>query len=128
VRRIARRSGAVYVPETSALLTRVESELGEYFAGTRREFTMPFRPLGTAFECDVWADLCRIPYGDTRSYADVARSVGRPSAVRAVGRANGMNALAILVPCHRVVASDGRLVGYGGGLWRKQRLLDLESP
>jgi AraC family transcriptional regulator of adaptative response/methylated-DNA-[protein]-cysteine methyltransferase len=127
VRRLGRRLGVVYVPETSPLLQRAEGELGEYFAGVRRAFTVPLRPVGTPFELEVWAALAEIPYGATRSYADIARRVGRAGAVRAVGRANGMNALAIVVPCHRVVGSDGRLVGYGGGLWRKERLLALEK-
>jgi AraC family transcriptional regulator of adaptative response/methylated-DNA-[protein]-cysteine methyltransferase len=81
---------------------------------------------GTGFQRAVWEALREIPYGETRSYGEVASAVGRASAVRAVGRANGLNALAIVVPCHRVVGADGRLVGYGGGLWRKQRLLELE--
>lgn len=126
VQRIARRLGAVYVPGTNDVLARAAAELGEYFAGSRREFGVSTRPLGTDFELEVWAALREIPFGETRSYADVAKRVGRPEAVRAVGRANGMNALAIVVPCHRVVGSDGRLVGYGGGLWRKERLLEIE--
>ena len=126
VRRIGQRLGAVWVPEPTPIVERAATELGEYFAGTRREFTLPLLPLGSDFEIAVWDALREIPYGETRSYADVARTVGRPSAVRAVGRANGMNALAVVVPCHRVVGSDGRLVGYGGGLWRKERLLAIE--
>jgi AraC family transcriptional regulator of adaptative response/methylated-DNA-[protein]-cysteine methyltransferase len=82
--------------------------------------------VGSSFEREVWEALLEIPFGETRSYADIAHRVGRDAAVRAVGRANGMNALAVVVPCHRVVGSDGRLVGYGGGLWRKERLLELE--
>jgi AraC family transcriptional regulator of adaptative response/methylated-DNA-[protein]-cysteine methyltransferase len=82
--------------------------------------------VGSSFEREVWEALLEIPFGETRSYADVARRVGRGAAVRAVGRANSMNAVAVVVPCHRVVGSDGRLVGYGGGLWRKERLLELE--
>ena len=126
VQRIARRLGAVYVPGPNDISARAASELGEYFAGNRREFVLPIQPVGTDFELEVWAALREIPFGETRSYADIARRVGRPEAVRAVGRANGMNALAIVVPCHRVVGSDGRLVGYGGGLWRKERLLQVE--
>ncbi|MGE0159531.1 MAG: bifunctional transcriptional activator/DNA repair enzyme AdaA [Gemmatimonadales bacterium] len=126
IRRIGRRLEAVFAPDGSPLAERAATELTEYFEGRRRDFDVPFRPVGSAFEREVWDALLEIPFGETRSYADVARSVGRPSAVRAVGRANGMNALAILVPCHRVVGSDGRLVGYGGGLWRKERLLELE--
>jgi AraC family transcriptional regulator of adaptative response/methylated-DNA-[protein]-cysteine methyltransferase len=123
VRRIGRGLGAVWVPEPSPVVDRAATELEEYFAGTRREFTLALHPVGSDFERTVWSALREIPYGETRSYADVARRIGRPSAVRAVGRANGMNALAIVVPCHRVVGADGRLVGYGGGLWRKERLL-----
>ena len=126
VRRIRERLGAVFVPEPNAVLAAVAQALAEYFASELRDFALPLRPLGTPFQRDVWDALREIPYGATRSYADLARTVGRPSAVRAVGRANGMNALAIVIPCHRVVGADGRLVGYGGGLWRKQRLLDLE--
>jgi AraC family transcriptional regulator of adaptative response/methylated-DNA-[protein]-cysteine methyltransferase len=126
VTRIGRRLGAVYVPEASPVLDQAAAEVAEYFAGARRRFTLPVRSVGTPFEQEVWSVLQDIPFGETRSYADIARQVGRPDAVRAVGRANGMNSLAIVVPCHRVVGSDGRLVGYGGGLWRKEWLLELE--
>lgn len=126
VRRIRERLGAVFAPGRNPLIARAAGELEEYFEGERREFGIPLLSPGTSFQQEIWSALREIPYGETRSYADIGRAVGRPSAVRAVGRANGLNALAILVPCHRVVGSDGRLVGYGGGLWRKQRLLDLE--
>jgi AraC family transcriptional regulator of adaptative response/methylated-DNA-[protein]-cysteine methyltransferase len=126
VKRIGRRLGVVYVPESNPLIRRAAKELGEYFAGERRDFTVPMLPVGTEFELEVWSALREIPFGETRSYADIARRVGRPDAVRAVGRANGMNALAIVIPCHRVVGSDGQLVGYGGGLWRKEKLLSVE--
>lgn len=127
IQRIARRLGAVYVPEGSPVVDRAASELDEYFGGSRRTFGLPLLMLGSEFERAVWAELLCIPYGETRSYAEVARRVGRPAAVRAVGRANGLNALAVVVPCHRVVGADGRLVGYGGGLWRKERLLAIEQ-
>jgi AraC family transcriptional regulator of adaptative response/methylated-DNA-[protein]-cysteine methyltransferase len=126
VQRIGRRLGAVYVPEEGPLLRRAGAELEEYFGGRRRGFEVPHRTVGSAFEQEVWEALLEIPYGETRSYAEVASRLGRPAAVRAVGRANGLNALAIVVPCHRVVGSDGRLVGYGGGLWRKEKLLAIE--
>jgi AraC family transcriptional regulator of adaptative response/methylated-DNA-[protein]-cysteine methyltransferase len=126
IRKIGRRLGAVFVPDSSPLIERVTAQLGAYYAGTRRNFDVPVRLVGSDFERSVWSALLEIPFGETRSYAEVAATVGRPSAVRAVGRANGMNAVAIVVPCHRVVGSDGRLVGYGGGLWRKERLLELE--
>src|SRR5207237_2748973 len=95
--------------------------------GTRREFHVPVTYPGSPFQRAVWEQLLRIPYGETRSYEDVARALGTAAAQRAVGRANGQNRIAILIPCHRVVNKDGRLGGYGGGLWRKQFLLELEQ-
>lgn len=126
VRRVADGLKGVFVPGRNSLVDRTMTQLTEYFAGARRDFDLPLAMPGTAFQQDVWSVLREIPCGETRSYAEVAQAVGRPRAVRAVGTANGLNALAIVVPCHRVVGSDGKLVGYGGGLWRKQRLLDLE--
>jgi len=102
-------------------------ELTEYFAGKRREFTFPLDLRGTPFQLKCWRALLRIPYGETRSYADIARAVGKPQAFRAVGMANNGNPIAIVVPCHRVVASDGTLCGYGGGLDVKRKLLELEG-
>jgi len=102
-------------------------ELREYFAGRRREFTLPLDLRGTPFQLRVWKALRRIPYGQTCSYADIARRVGRPRAFRAVGQANHRNPVAIVVPCHRVLASDGTLGGYGGGLHMKRFLLELEG-
>jgi AraC family transcriptional regulator of adaptative response/methylated-DNA-[protein]-cysteine methyltransferase len=104
----------------------LETELREYFAGTRRTFDVPLRLQGSPFQIKAWQALCAIPYGETRSYADMARSVGSPGAVRAIGRANGQNRLCIVIPCHRVIQADGSLCGYGGGRWRKQWLLDHE--
>jgi len=127
VRRIRERMGAVFAPGRNPMVDRAELQIGEYFEGARRGFDLPVTMPGSEFQRDVWGALREIPFGETRSYADVARAVGRPTAVRAVGRANGLNALAIVVPCHRVVGSDGKLVGYGGGLWRKQRLLEIET-
>jgi AraC family transcriptional regulator, regulatory protein of adaptative response / methylated-DNA-[protein]-cysteine methyltransferase len=126
VKRLRTRLRAVFVPERNGVTDVVERELEAYFAGELRDFSVPFVTAGTDFEREVWRALARIPYGETRSYGELARAIGRPSAMRAVGRANGLNALAVVVPCHRVVGADGKLVGYGGGLWRKQRLLDLE--
>jgi AraC family transcriptional regulator of adaptative response/methylated-DNA-[protein]-cysteine methyltransferase len=122
---VRERIGPV-IAGASPLLEQLRSELAEYFAGTRREFTVPLVYPGTAFQVKVWNALRRIPYGETRSYEQLALSVGAPGAQRAVGHANGLNRLAILIPCHRVVNKDGKLGGYGGGLWRKQRLLELE--
>src|SRR6202045_2323449 len=114
--------------EDSATLTRhYVNELDEYFAGKRREFTFPLDLRGTDFQLACWRALLSIPYGETRSYADIARAVGKPNAFRAVGMANNRNPMAIVVPCHRVIASDGGLCGYGGGLEVKRKLLELEG-
>lgn len=102
-------------------------ELEGYFAGWLREFTVPLDLRGTTFQLSVWRALSAIPYGETRSYKEIAAAIGRPTAVRAVGGANHRNPVAIIVPCHRVIAADGSLAGYGGGIWRKERLLALES-
>ena len=126
VERIRSRLSAAFVPGRNALVDTTAAQLQEYFEGRRRTFDLPLTLAGTPFQQDVWEALQRIPYGETRSYGDLARALGRPTAVRAVGKANGDNALAIVVPCHRVVGADGKLVGYGGGLWRKKRLLELE--
>lgn len=108
-------------------LTRLFGELEDYFAGKLKRFTVPLVLRGTPFELSVWNALREIPFGATCSYADIARAVDNPKAVRAVGSANGRNRLAIIVPCHRVVNTGGKLGGYGGGLWRKVRLLEVEG-
>jgi AraC family transcriptional regulator of adaptative response/methylated-DNA-[protein]-cysteine methyltransferase len=115
------------VPGDHPHLTRTREELARYFDRQLTEFTVPLVFRGTPFEERVWRELCRIPYGNTVSYAALAARVDSPGAQRAVGRANGMNRIAIVIPCHRVVNSDGKLGGYGGGLWRKHWLLGLES-
>jgi AraC family transcriptional regulator of adaptative response/methylated-DNA-[protein]-cysteine methyltransferase len=114
------------VPGTNAHLRRLSTELETYFAGKLRKFTVPLVSPGTAFQQCVWRELQRIPYGHTRSYEELAVAVGQPAGQRAVGRANGMNRISIVIPCHRVVRKDGQLGGYGGGLRRKQFLLELE--
>lgn len=111
----------------SALLARTARELEEYFAGKRRTFTVPLAPAGTDFQRKVWAALRAIPYGGTVSYGDLARRIGKPGAAIAVGQANGRNPIPIIVPCHRVIGADGRLVGYAGGLEIKRALLRLEQ-
>jgi AraC family transcriptional regulator of adaptative response/methylated-DNA-[protein]-cysteine methyltransferase len=123
---LRQRFGRAIVPGTNDLTERLKLQLSEYFAGTRREFDVPLIYPGTPFQKAVWAQLLLIPYGQTRSYEDVARALGTATAQRAVGRANGQNRVAIVIPCHRVVNKGGQLGGYGGGLWRKQFLLDLE--
>lgn len=126
-KRLGTALGCVFVPGEDPLLTQLTSQLEEYFEGTRKEFDVPIRSCGTDFQERVWAALLRVPTGTTCSYADIAREIGQPTAVRAVARANGDNRLAILIPCHRVIGSDGKLTGYGGGLWRKKRLLEIEG-
>jgi AraC family transcriptional regulator of adaptative response/methylated-DNA-[protein]-cysteine methyltransferase len=123
---LRKRFGRAIVPGKHVLLDQLKHELAEYFAGTRTEFTVPLVYPGTTFQHRVWTGLLQIPYGETRSYEELARAVGAPNAQRAVGTANGMNRIAIVIPCHRVVNKGGKLGGYGGGLWRKQFLLDLE--
>jgi AraC family transcriptional regulator of adaptative response/methylated-DNA-[protein]-cysteine methyltransferase len=120
------RLRAALVPGEHPHLRTLAGELAEYFAGRLRGFTVPLEAPGTEFEMRVWRALSTIPYGETRSYADIAAEVGNPAAVRAVGRANGLNRIAIVIPCHRVVNKSGALGGYGGGLWRKRRLLHME--
>jgi methylated-DNA-[protein]-cysteine S-methyltransferase len=112
--------------ETTAPFAEPKRQLDAYFAGTRRQFDLRLAPAGTPFQLRVWDALREIPYGETVSYAELARRIGQPAAVRAVGAANGQNPLSIVVPCHRVIGSDGRLVGYGGGLPAKAHLLELE--
>ncbi|SFW87403.1 methylated-DNA--[protein]-cysteine S-methyltransferase [Amycolatopsis australiensis] len=106
----------------------VVQQLGEYFAGTRREFDLELAPRGSAFEKQVWALLTKIPYGETRTYGQLAAELGDPGAAQAVGNANGWNPISIVVPCHRVVGTSGGLTGYAGGLARKRFLLSLEEP
>jgi AraC family transcriptional regulator of adaptative response/methylated-DNA-[protein]-cysteine methyltransferase len=102
------------------------AELADYFAARSDRFTTPLAFAASAFKQQVWDALRAIPVGETRSYSDIARQIGRPAAVRAVARANGANQIAVMVPCHRVIGADGTLTGYGGGLWRKQRLIEIE--
>ena len=127
VRILGTRLHLPFAPSPHPLLERLEEELAGYFAGSRKDFDLPIDEPGTPFQEQVWAALRTIPPGKTWSYAMLARAVGDPAAVRAVARANGMNRVAILVPCHRVIGSDGGLGGYGGGVWRKQRLLEIEG-
>lgn len=114
------------VEELPPLLRQAVGELREYFAGTRREFTLPLAPAGTPFQQEVWAALREIPYGETRTYGQIAARIGRPGASRAVGMANNRNPVGIVVPCHRVVGASGDLVGYTAGLSVKEFLLRLE--
>lgn len=123
---LKRRFETVLLPGTNRLLAALRAQLVEYFAGERRSFDLPLDYRGTPFQEKVWRALLEIPHGETWSYQKLAERVGDRNACRAVGTANGMNRIAILIPCHRVVNASGALGGYGGGLWRKQFLLDLE--
>jgi AraC family transcriptional regulator of adaptative response/methylated-DNA-[protein]-cysteine methyltransferase len=122
-----RKKGFALVPGNTLPLTSIETELNDYFAGTLKAFKTPYRVFGSPFQQQVWEQLCQIPYGETRSYAEQSTLLGKPNAYRAVANANGANQLAIVVPCHRVIASDGTLGGYGGGLAVKQWLLNHEK-
>ncbi len=108
-------------------LDALEKQLAKYFKGERREFDIPLDITGTTFQKTVWLSLLQVPYGHTISYAEQAKLIERPTAVRAVANANGQNRVAIILPCHRVIGSDGTLTGYGGGVWRKGKLLELEK-
>jgi AraC family transcriptional regulator of adaptative response/methylated-DNA-[protein]-cysteine methyltransferase len=121
-----RRFSCPLVPGQHRWLEELETELRQYFAGSRKAFTVKLAPRGTAFQERVWEELQRIPYGERIAYEELARRVGQPRGQRAVALANGQNRIAILIPCHRVIGKDGTLTGYGGGLWRKRVLLELE--
>lgn len=113
--------------KSESRFTSVVEQLQAYFSGDLTTFSADLAPSGTPFQCEVWKALQNIPYGETRSYAEIAKTIGNPKAVRAVGAANGRNPIAIIVPCHRVIGSDGSLTGFGGGLPIKQFLLNLEG-
>jgi methylated-DNA-[protein]-cysteine S-methyltransferase len=120
------KSAAERLPEPD-LIRRAFDQIEEYLAGGRTSFDLPLRAEGTPFMLRVWEELCGIPYGETRSYKDIAAAVGRPGAARAVGMANNRNPIALIIPCHRVIGADGSLTGYAGGLDLKRRLLELEA-
>lgn len=111
----------------TALLTEAFRQLESYFAGALQEFSLPLEPNGTDFMKQVWSALCEIPYGKTATYGEIAKTVGKPKAARAVGLANNRNPIPIIIPCHRVIGADGSLTGYAGGLDMKKKLLDLEK-
>lgn len=123
---VRRTFGAATVQGTNSHIEQLTAELTEYFAGTLREFTVPLEIAGSDFQRTVWQQLRQIPYGETRSYEDIAVAAGSPKSMRAVGTANGQNRIAIVIPCHRVINKGGKLGGYGCGLDRKKFLLDLE--
>ncbi len=121
------REEGIEIVEDPGRTAELRRQLAEYFAGERRDFELRLAPEGTPFERSVWDELRKIPFGETRSYGEIAQAIGRPSAARAVGRANGANPIPIVVPCHRVIGSDGSLTGFGGGLEAKSRLLEIEG-
>ena len=125
--RLSQTFDADITPGENAVMAAVRQQLTEYFAGTRRQFDLQLGWMGTQFQTRVWQALTEIPYGRTCSYGDIARRIGQPQAMRAVGAANGRNHIPIIIPCHRVVNSDGSLGGFSSGLWRKQKLLELEA-
>ncbi len=124
---LKKRLKAAFIPGKNPHWAALEIQLTEYFSGQRKAFDLPLVLPGTPFQRKAWQALQTIPYGETRSYQAQAAAIGQPKAVRAVAKANGDNRIAIVIPCHRVIGKDGKLTGYGGGLWRKQRLLDLEQ-
>jgi len=126
LQRLSRRLNAQILPGTNSHFAALQTQLSEYFDGKREAFDLPLVISGTEFQEMVWAELRTIPFGETRSYQEQATQIGKPRAVRAVARANGDNRIAILIPCHRVIGSNGKPVGYGGGVWRKRYLLNLE--
>lgn len=127
LKEIAKHFNANILQGENPLFNTLELELAEYFAGQRQDFTVPLSPVGTEFQKKVWEVLRQIPYGTTRSYQQQANILGNPKSVRAVANANGLNKISIIIPCHRVIGTNGTLTGYGGGIWRKQKLLELEK-
>ncbi|HEV2845377.1 MAG TPA: methylated-DNA--[protein]-cysteine S-methyltransferase [Thermoanaerobaculia bacterium] len=121
------QAAGIEVVEDASRTAGLRRQLEEYFAGERQEFDLELAPEGTPFERSVWEELKKIPFGETRSYGEVAQAIGRPGSARAVGRANGANPIPIVVPCHRVIGANGSLTGFGGGLEAKERLLELEG-
>jgi methylated-DNA-[protein]-cysteine S-methyltransferase len=125
--RLLRGINGVFTEKNSEILVITRQQLQEYFVGKRKQFDVPLLMIGTTFQKSVWSELCQIPYGETASYLHLAEKLGNKKAVRAVANANGANSISILVPCHRIIGSNGELVGYAGGLRTKKKLLGLEK-
>lgn len=119
--------GATLTTQDQNLAKEVQRQLQDYFSGKRTQFNLPLAPRGTPFQNLAWEALLSIPYGETRSYKEQAQAIGRPKAVRAIGSANNRNPIPVIIPCHRVIGANGKLVGYAGGLGIKKRLLELEG-
>ena len=128
IERLQQRMKSRFVQGKTPVLTAVDSQLEEYFDGKRQKFEIPLDINGTPFQIEAWQALLNIPYGETRSYQQQAIHIGKTSAVRAIASANAKNHIAIVIPCHRVIAKNGGLAGFGGGVWRKKYLLNLEQP
>lgn len=124
---LSKRLKATVIEGSSRYFKPLQKELKEYFEGKRKEFSVPIVLIGTDFQKKVWQELLRIPYGTTRSYKQQAAALNNLEGIRAVAGANGKNKISIIIPCHRVIGEDGSLTGYGGGLWRKKKLLDIEN-
>jgi len=127
LKQLSKELGAAILEGENQHFKQLEAELKDYFMGKLKEFNVPLALIGSEFQKKVWRVLLTIPYGKTRSYKEQAITIGNADAVRAVAHANGMNKISIIIPCHRVIGSNGQLVGYGGGLWRKKYLLGLEQ-
>ena len=125
--RIQKGLKAEYVEQSSEVIEKIITQMKEYFAGERKDFDIPLLMVGTEFQKSVWEGLIEIPYGTTASYLELSKNIGNEKAVRAVASANGANAISIMIPCHRIIGSNGNLVGYAGGLPAKKRLLELEN-
>ena len=126
-KRIQKGLNAEYIEQNSVVIEETMKQMKEYFTGERKEFDIPLLMVGTDFQKSVWDGLLKVPYGTTSSYLELAKNIGNEKAVRAVASANGANAISIMIPCHRIIGSNGDLVGYAGGLPVKKRLLELES-
>jgi AraC family transcriptional regulator of adaptative response/methylated-DNA-[protein]-cysteine methyltransferase len=120
------RLNGEFIPGNNIHFKNLNKEISEYFAGKRKNFSVPLKLVGTEFQRKVWSELIKTPYGTTRTYNEIAKLIEAERSVRAVANANAANRIAIIIPCHRIIGSDGHLTGYGGGLWRKRYLLDLE--
>ncbi len=127
IRAISFSSPSFGAPKKSSITDSAIEQLRAYFGGELQHFSLPIAPEGTNFERNVWDALIKVPYASTCSYSDIANTLHNPKAIRAVGRANGLNPIAIVIPCHRIIGSEGSLTGYAGGLWRKRWLLDHEA-
>ncbi len=125
--RVQKGLNADYLHQSSSFLDRVKTELNEYFEGHRTTFNIPLLPVGSEFQQMVWKELIQIPFGETKSYLDLSKKLGKVKAIRAVASANGANAISIFIPCHRIIGSDGSLTGYAGGIDAKRKLLQLEN-